>query len=356
MHLPCAAPCGGLACGGWRPALDSDVGVPRNELASSSPFGDERAAGPTRFFIARARFEFSRSRVFIASFGRRGRPSPLQLRATCCRIRLRLFRHAATSVLRGLPAFYRSGAFCAFPASFHVALGLRGRWGLLRHRGPGRRLASASIAATPRRRAVGSSARVGGRRRCARAPWAVFFLSPCVGRGAHRRVTVLEDSARTAVGVLSSAARWQSGHLLRAPGRGSAFLRRPRSVLMRRTGHFLVGFEGRPTFVQHSRAVDVADRKSGRDLSAFWRSLAVVVPPARLRCTLAARWAGQRRIVRSSLFVSNHSVRGGRTYSRDKARGRGTRQRHEARGRGTRQEAEVGGPRQRHEVLLHGKR
>ena len=54
---------------------------------------------------------------------------------------------------------------------------------------------------------------------------------------------MLEDSARTAVGVLSSAARWQSGHLLRAPGRGSAFLRRPRSVLMRRTGHFLVGFE-----------------------------------------------------------------------------------------------------------------
>ena len=61
---------------------------------------------------------------------------------------------------------------------------------------------------------------------------------------------------------------------------------------MRRTGHFLVGFEDWPTFVQHSRVVDVADRKSGRDLSAFWRSLAVVVPPARLRCTLAARWAG----------------------------------------------------------------
>ena len=132
--------------------------------------------GAYPLFIARARFEFSRSRVFIASFGRRGRPSPLQLRATCCRIRLRLFRRAATSVLRGLAAFYRSGAFCAFPASFHVALGLRGRWGWLRHRGPGRRLASASTAATPRRRAVGSSARVGGRRRCARAPLAVFSL------------------------------------------------------------------------------------------------------------------------------------------------------------------------------------
>ena len=58
---------------------------------------------------------------------------------------------------------------------------------------------------------------------------------------------MLEDSARTAVGVLSSAARWQSGHLLRAPGCGSASLRRPRSVLMRRTGHFLVGFEDWPT-------------------------------------------------------------------------------------------------------------
>ena len=128
LHLRRAAPRGGLACGGWRSAVDLGVGVPRNELASSSPCGDERAAGPTRFFIARARFEFSRSRVFIASFGRRGRPSPLQLRATCCRIRLRLFRHAATSVLRGLPAFYRSGAFCAFPAflSSRLALGAGG--------------------------------------------------------------------------------------------------------------------------------------------------------------------------------------------------------------------------------------
>ena len=65
--------------------------------------------GAYPLFIARARFEFSRSRVFIASFGHRGRPSPLQLRATCCRIRLRLFRHAATSVLRGLPAFLSLG-------------------------------------------------------------------------------------------------------------------------------------------------------------------------------------------------------------------------------------------------------
>ena len=93
----------------------------QDSLASVSPCGDERAAGPTRFF-------------------------------------------------------YRSGAFCAFPASLHVALGLGGGWGLQRYRGPGRRSASALIAATPRRRAVGSSVRVGGRRRCARAPWAVFSL------------------------------------------------------------------------------------------------------------------------------------------------------------------------------------
>ena len=128
MHFLRAAPRGGLARGGWRSAVALDVGVLRNELASSSPCGDERAAGLTRFFIARARFEFCRSRVFIASFGHRDRPSPLQLRATCCRIRLRLFRHAATSVLRGLPAFYRSGAFCAFPAflSSRLALGAGG--------------------------------------------------------------------------------------------------------------------------------------------------------------------------------------------------------------------------------------
>ena len=278
-------------------------------------------------------------------------------RTLACRgTNLRLHRLVATSVLRGLPAFLslervlssvvlaflsprsvvgvgrarcnsarraagfacvcfamRRRACCgAYPLFIARARFVRfrrfyrrawpsGPMGLATAPRAGRRLASASTAATPRRRAVGSSARVGGRRRCARAPWAVF-LSPCAGRGTPHRVTVLEDSARTAGGVLSSAASWQSGRLLHAPGRGSALLRRPRSVLMRRTGHFLVGFEGRPTFVQHSRAVDVADRKSGRDLSAFWRSLAVVVPPARLRCTLAARWAGQRRIVRSSLI------------------------------------------------------
>mgnify|MGYP004355952279 CR=1 FL=1 len=49
MHLRRAAPRGGLARGGWRSAVALDVGVLRNELASSSPCGDERAAGPTRF-------------------------------------------------------------------------------------------------------------------------------------------------------------------------------------------------------------------------------------------------------------------------------------------------------------------
>ena len=49
MHLRRAAPRVGLARGGWRSAVALDVGVLRNELASSSPCGDERAAGPTRF-------------------------------------------------------------------------------------------------------------------------------------------------------------------------------------------------------------------------------------------------------------------------------------------------------------------
>ena len=94
--------------------------VLQDSLASVSPCGDERAAGPTRFL--------SLGRVLCVS------------------------------------------------GVFIVALGLGGGWGLQRHRGPGRRSASASIAATPRRRAVGSLVRVGGRRRCARAPWVVFSL------------------------------------------------------------------------------------------------------------------------------------------------------------------------------------
>ena len=137
MRLHCAAPCCDLACGGWWLALGLGVGVLRNKLASSSPCGDERAAGLTCVFIARARFEFSCSRVFIATFGRRGRPSSLRLRVTCCRINLRPYRPAVTSVLRGLPAFLSLGRVLSFSCVFIVTSGFRGRWGWLRHRGPG---------------------------------------------------------------------------------------------------------------------------------------------------------------------------------------------------------------------------
>ena len=178
MHLPCAAPCGGLACGGWRPALDPDVGVPRNELASSSPCGDERAAGPTRFLS----LERVLSSVVLAFLSPRSVVGVGRARCNSAR-RAAGFACVCFAMRRRAscgthPRFYRSGVFCAFPASLHVALGLGGGWGLQRYRGPGRRSASALIAATPRRRAVGSSVRVGGRRRCARAPW-WFFLSPC---------------------------------------------------------------------------------------------------------------------------------------------------------------------------------
>ena len=50
-------------------------------------------------------------------------------RTLACRgTNLRLHRLVATSVLRGLPAFYRSGAFCAFPAflSSRLAFGADG--------------------------------------------------------------------------------------------------------------------------------------------------------------------------------------------------------------------------------------
>ena len=134
--------------------------------------------GAYPLFIARARFEFSRSRVFIASFGRRGRPSPLQLRATCCRIRLRLFRHAATSVLRGLPAFLSLGRVLCVSGVFIVALGLGGRWGLLRHRGPG---GGWHLRRPPRRRGGGRWSRrlVWADGAVARARLWRFFLSPC---------------------------------------------------------------------------------------------------------------------------------------------------------------------------------
>ena len=49
---------------------------------------------------------------------------------------------------------------------------------------------------------------------------------------------------------------------------------------------------GGRTYSRYKARTYSRDKAGGRVLSAFWRSLAVVVPPARLRCTLAARWAG----------------------------------------------------------------
>ena len=134
--------------------------------------------GAYPLFIARARFEFIRSCVFIASFGRRGRPSPLQLRVTCCRIRLRPYRRAATSVLRDLPAFLSLGRVLCVSCVFIVALGLRGRWGWLRHRGPG---GGRHLRRPPPRQGGGRW----GRRfaladgAAARAHLGRFFLFPC---------------------------------------------------------------------------------------------------------------------------------------------------------------------------------
>ena len=176
LHLRRAAPRGGLARGGWRSAVALDVGVLRNELASSSPCGDERAAGPTRFLslervLSSVVLAFLSPRSVIG-IGRARCNSARRAAGFAC-VCFAMRRRACCGAY---PRFYRSGAFCAFPASLHVALGLGGGWGLQRYRGPGRRSASALIAATPRRRAVGSSVRVGGRRRCARAPLAVFSL------------------------------------------------------------------------------------------------------------------------------------------------------------------------------------
>ena len=66
LHLRRAAPRGGLARGGWRSAVALGVGVPRNELASSSPCGDERAAGPTPFFLPLERVLSSMVHAFLS--------------------------------------------------------------------------------------------------------------------------------------------------------------------------------------------------------------------------------------------------------------------------------------------------
>ena len=96
----------------------------------------------------------------------------------CCGTILRLHRPVATSVLRGLPAFYRSGAFCAFPAFLSSRLafgadgvgygtaGLGGGWHLRR---------------SPRRQGGGRWGRrfVWADGAAARAHLGRFFLSPC---------------------------------------------------------------------------------------------------------------------------------------------------------------------------------
>ena len=213
----------------------------RDELASISPRGDERAAGPTCAFIARAHFVFFCSCVFFATSGRRGRLSSLRPRVTCCVTNLRPYRFAATSVLQGLPAFLSLGRVLSCSGVFIVTSGFRGRGGWLRHRVPcgGRHL----------RR---PSRRQGGRRWGRRLVWADgaaacarlgrFFFSPA---RVEARLTVLQcwkTVRERHGGVLSGAASWQLGRLLHAPGRGSALLRRPRFVLLRRTGHLSTGF------------------------------------------------------------------------------------------------------------------
>ena len=175
LHLPCAAPCGGLACGGWRPALDPDVGVPRNELASSSPCGDERAAGPTRFLS----LERVLSSVVLAFLSPRSVVGVGRARCNSAR-RAAGFACVCFAMRRraccgAYPLFIARARFVRFRRFYRRAWPW-GPVGFATAPRAGRRLASASTAATPRRRAVGSSARVGGRRRCARAPLAVFSL------------------------------------------------------------------------------------------------------------------------------------------------------------------------------------
>ena len=178
----------------------------------------------------------------------------MRLRVTCCRTNLRPYRFAVTSVLQGLPALFSLERVLCSSCVFIVTSGLRGRRSWLRHRRPcgGRYL---------RRR---SSRRQGGRRWGLRLVWAdAAAACVCLERFfPHLRVegrlavlqcwkTALERHA----GVLSGAASCQLGRLLHAPGRGLALRRRPRSVLLRGTGHFLTGLEGRPACSCSSAAV-----------------------------------------------------------------------------------------------------
>ena len=128
MHLRRAAPRGGLACGGWRSVVALDVGVLRNELASSSPCGDERAAGPTRFLslervLSSVVLAFLSPRSVIG-IGRARCNSARRAAGFAC-VCFAMRRRACCGAY---PRFYRSGAFCAFPAflSSRLALGAGG--------------------------------------------------------------------------------------------------------------------------------------------------------------------------------------------------------------------------------------
>ena len=142
----------------------------------------------------------------------------------------------------------------SFSCVFIVTSGFRGRWGWLRHRVPG-----------GGRHLRRPSRRQGGRRWGRRLVWADsaaaceclrrFFFPPA---RVEERLTVLQcwkTVRERHGGVLSGAASWQLGRLLHAPGRGLALRRRPRSVLLRGTGHFLTGLEGRPACSCSSAAV-----------------------------------------------------------------------------------------------------
>ena len=144
---------------------------------------------------------------------------------------------------RVLLRLYRSGAFCLLLAVFVVTLGPLGRRSWLRHRGPGRRSASVSVAATPRQQAV-----VAFRLLCADGNTACGCFVRII-EGRRNRVTVLEVSARMA----RRRALWCSLRTVRSAaarsGSWAGASCRPRSVLSRRTGRFLTGLDGLPARV-----------------------------------------------------------------------------------------------------------
>ena len=146
---------------------------------------------------------------------------------------------------------------------FIVTFGFRGRSSWVRHRGPG-----------GGRHLRRPSRRQGGRRWGRRLVWADgaaacarlarFFFPPT---RVEARLTALQcwKTVRERYGgVLSGAVSWQLGRLLHATGRGSALLRRPRFVLLRRTGALLDWVVFAALLRLHSQAVDVAGRKSER--------------------------------------------------------------------------------------------